>query len=117
MMPFARLPNGIMQNLQLVNKTGGGYGTNGVANTPAEGVPTSFKGAILPLGMNETDFDEGGTYVKDTSKLLTYTVLQDGQQILDMNEIRYSILEDKPYNPYAGGLSIYYIKKVGATTI
>lgn len=112
MMPYARLPNGIMQNLQRINKTGGGYANNGIYTPPTEPI-SQFKGAILPFGMDELKFDQDGTYSDECSKLFTYEKFLNGQEIYDSGGVRYKIQEHHEFISFAGNLHIYIIKRVG----
>jgi hypothetical protein len=115
MMPFVKLPNSIMQNLKVILKTGGGFSeTTGIYEDGTTS-NNNFIGAIFPLSMDDMQFDKGGTYSKNTAKLYTYNLFQNGQEILDNNNVRFRILQSKDYTPYAGRLNIYYINRVGDT--
>ena len=108
------LPQMIMQDLKYIVKTDGAYGINGIWINGAEDI-IDFQGAILPLSTNDLKFEANGTHFADSEKLSTYTILKNGQYIIDSEGERFQVQSTKPYNPYASSLNIYYIRRAGVT--
>ncbi|MBC3889512.1 hypothetical protein GH810_14455 [Acetobacterium paludosum] len=106
-----KMPGMVMATLTRTSRAEGHYDyENG--GIWVDGAPTeiSFKGAVLPLSYKDLKYDSGGTYTVDDRKLYTYNSFDTGEKI-NHGGTPYTILEDKDYSQFGGGLHVYIIKR------
>jgi len=111
-----KLPKGILTTIYKIDKTGGhfDYSQGGIWIEDSE-PKVPFEGRIMPLNQDDLKYDSGGTYTRQDRKLYTHDSLTQGQEIEDINEVRYTVDSELPYDDLST-FKRYYIKKVGASS-
>mgnify|MGYP007126182118 CR=1 FL=1 len=82
---------------------------------PGELVRTAFQAAVVPFSDDQLQFGEAGTYTADDRRLFTYHRLDRGQQV-EIDGEMYTVMEERDYARYAGGLRMYVVRRAGSAS-
>lgn len=82
---------------------------------PGEEERIETRGAVLPLSTRELNeqlqYNEGGAYTRADRKVYTHQALELGET-LEHKGLRYTVAEMVPYADLAGGLNVYFVRRV-----
>lgn len=68
------------------------------------------QGATVPLTNQDLQYDENGTYTTEDRKIYTYEDMVKGD-IIEYDDMRYTIQEKKDYSEYDDGLYLYWARR------